>query len=166
VLFSVGLWFAAGGTLSKGACRSKPRKSILFWHLALFIMIVFIYSIFMWYFPLVVWKASWGYMSGPVIVVILTLLFFIAAAVVLYAFYSFCCKSSDYFTLVPHLLGVLALCSCERNLLGHMMTPEGFYEAVNLSLIPYGVSVVLSVLATIGIRSGWLTGFQDDETAK
>jgi hypothetical protein len=161
VLFSVGLWFAAGGTLSKRAYRCKPRKSIFFWHLALFMMIVFIYCIFMWYFPLVVWKASWGYMSGPVIVAILTLLFFFAAAVVVYAFYNFYCKSPDYFALVPHLLGVLALCSCERNLLGHMTTPEGFYEAINLSLIPYGVSVVLSVIATIGISSGWLTGFQD-----
>jgi hypothetical protein len=152
VLFSVGLWFAAGGTLSKGKDRSKPRKIIIFWHILLFAVIVFIYSMCMWFFPLVIWKSSWGFMSGPVITVILTLIFFFAAVIFVYAFYSFYCKSPDYFALVPHLLGVMALCSCTRNLLGHMTTPEGFYEAVNLSLIPYGVAVGLSFLVSIGIR--------------
>jgi hypothetical protein len=152
VMFSVGLWFAAGGTLSKSTSGRKPRNFIILWHIFLFLLVVLIYSMYMWYFPLVIWNASWASLSGPTISVILTLLFFFTAVVAVYAFYCAYCKSPYYFTLVPHLLGVMALCSCERNLLSQMTTPEGFYQAVNLSLIPYGVAAGISVLVSIGIR--------------
>jgi uncharacterized membrane protein len=158
ILLTLGLWFTSGGTFSKNASRNQLHKIILFWHILLFLFVAAIYGMFMWYIPNVIWAAPWGYQSGPVISVILTLLFFAAVVVAVYAFYRLYCKTPDYFTLVPHVLGILAFCACQRNLLGRVMTTAGYYKAVNFSLIAYGTGVVLTTLVTIMIRSGRLNG--------